>query len=139
MAIHSREDVRDDLLEDVYASTGLSISMPKHKIPERQHDPRQAYVVVHDELMLGSLGWPVPAQSMPANRQDLVIQSVLVRHGVTRDLGSLLVTDMARSIDFVAKHPITTRLAAESGKRITALGEYLRALGRRTGPNAHAN
>ena len=64
---------------------------------------------------LRSLGWQVPAYSMPANRQDLVIQRVLVRHGVSRDLGSLLVKDMARSIDFFAKHPITTPVTAEEG------------------------
>ncbi|MDH3593323.1 MAG: hypothetical protein OEU09_17600 [Rhodospirillales bacterium] len=115
MTFHFGEHVRDDLLEDDYASTDLSISTPKHKIPEREHDPRQAYVVVHDELMDGSLGWPVPAHSMPANRLDLVIQRVPVRHGVSRDHGSLLVTDLTRAIDLVAKHPITTNLAAEEG------------------------
>lgn len=34
MAIHSKEDVQDNLMDGVYASTFLSISMPKHKIPE---------------------------------------------------------------------------------------------------------
>ncbi len=64
---------------------------------------------------LRSLGWQVPAYSLPANRQDLAIQRILVRHGVSRDLGSLLVRDMVRSIDFFTKHPITTPLSAEEG------------------------
>ena len=57
----------------------------------------------------------MPAYSMPSNRQDLVIQRVLVRHGVSRDLGSLLVRDMVRSMDYFAKHPITLPLSAEEG------------------------
>ncbi len=56
---------------------------------------------------LRSRGWQVPAYSMPANRQDLVIQRILVRHGVSRDLASLLLDDFRRALDFFAKHPVT--------------------------------
>jgi glutamate decarboxylase len=52
MALHEKDNVRDTLLDDVYASTDLSVSMPKYKVPEKEHDPRHAYQVVHDELML---------------------------------------------------------------------------------------
>ncbi|WP_255644225.1 pyridoxal-dependent decarboxylase [Mesopusillimonas faecipullorum] len=52
MALHAKNAVRDDLLDDVYASTDLSVSMPKYKFPESAHNPRHAYQVVHDELML---------------------------------------------------------------------------------------
>jgi len=52
MALHSKDDVRAGLLDDVYASTDLSVRMPKFRIPDREHDPRHAYSVVHDELML---------------------------------------------------------------------------------------
>ena len=52
MALHEKEGVRDSLLDDVYASTDLSVVMPKYRIPEKEHDPRHAYQVVHDELML---------------------------------------------------------------------------------------
>jgi glutamate decarboxylase len=55
---------------------------------------------------LRSRGWQVPAYSLPANCQDLVIQRILVRHGVSRDLGSLLLDDMKRAIDYFQKHPI---------------------------------
>lgn len=56
---------------------------------------------------LRARGWQVPAYSMPADRQDLVIQRILVRHGVSRDLAGLLVDDIRRAVDFFAKHPIT--------------------------------
>ncbi len=58
-------------------------------------------------------GWQVPAYSMPANRQDLVVQRVLVRHGVSRDLATLLVEDMKRAIAFFEKHPVHTSLSAK--------------------------
>ena len=51
---------------------------------------------------------------MPANRQDLVIQRILVRHGVSRDLGDLLLCDMQRCIDYFEKNPVTTPLTEET-------------------------
>src|SRR5262249_59911598 len=50
--LHSKDDVRDELDDDVFASADLAQAMPKYKIPEREHDPRHAYQVVADELML---------------------------------------------------------------------------------------
>jgi len=52
MALHKKESVRDQLLDDVYASSDLSVRMPKYKFPAEEHDPRHAYQLVHDELML---------------------------------------------------------------------------------------
>ena len=52
MPLHEKDTVREDLEDEVYASLDLSVSMPKYKFPEPEHDPRHAYCVVHDELML---------------------------------------------------------------------------------------
>jgi hypothetical protein len=52
MVLHEKDSVRDYLEDDVYASENLSLSMPKYRFPDLQHDPRQVYSVVHDELML---------------------------------------------------------------------------------------
>ncbi len=52
MAIHEKDTIKEQLLDDVYASSDLSVSMPKYKFPAKEHDPRHAYQVVHDELML---------------------------------------------------------------------------------------
>ncbi len=56
---------------------------------------------------LRNRGWQVPAYSMPANRQDLVIQRILVRHGVSRDLGDLLLKDIRRCMDYFKKNPVS--------------------------------
>jgi glutamate decarboxylase len=52
-------------------------------------------------------GWQVPAYSMPAHREDLVVQRILVRHGVSRDLISLLIEDFKRSLEYFEKHPVS--------------------------------
>lgn len=62
---------------------------------------------------LRSSGWQVPAYSLPADCQDLVVQRILVRHGVSRDLGSLLLEDMKRAIEYFEKHPIQTHMSEE--------------------------
>jgi glutamate decarboxylase len=62
---------------------------------------------------LRSRGWQVPAYSMPANREDLVIQRILVRHGVSRDLGDLLIKDIKRCLDYFKDNPIVKPLTAK--------------------------
>jgi len=38
---------------------------------------------------------------------------MLVRHGVSRDLGELLLADMQRCLDFLKKNPMTMPLSEE--------------------------
>lgn len=52
-------------------------------------------------------GWQVPAYSMPSHREDLVIQRILVRHGVSYDLGCLLIEDMKRALNDFMSHPLS--------------------------------
>ena len=59
---------------------------------------------------LRNRGWQVPAYSMPDNRKDLVVQRILVRHGVSRDLGGLLIGDMKRAIEHFKAHPMQESL-----------------------------
>ena len=59
---------------------------------------------------LRSRGWQVPAYSMPDNRNDLVIQRILVRHGVSKDLGDLLIKDIKRCLKYFAENPVTKSL-----------------------------
>ena len=64
---------------------------------------------------LRTRGWQVPAYSMPADRTDLVIQRILVRHGVSRDLASLLIDDIQRCLDYFAQHPASIPLSEDEG------------------------
>jgi glutamate decarboxylase len=58
-------------------------------------------------------GWQVPAYTLPANCEDQSIQRILVRHGVSRDVASLLLDDMKAAIEYFAKHPIQSVLTSE--------------------------
>ncbi len=78
---------------------------------EEDADPGFTLYDLADRLR--SRGWQVPAYSLPPNRQDLVIQRILVRHGVSRDLGALLLKDVSRAIDHFAKHPVRKPLTEE--------------------------
>ena len=52
MPLFEKDLARDNINDDVYASTDLSVSMPKYKFPEPEHSPRDVYQIVHDELLL---------------------------------------------------------------------------------------
>ncbi len=58
-------------------------------------------------------GWQVPAYTLPANCADRTIQRILVRHGVSRDLGVLLLNDLRDALDYLAKHPVVKPLTEE--------------------------
>lgn len=62
---------------------------------------------------LRSRGWQVPAYSMPAHREDLVIQRILVRHGVSIDLAALLLGDMRRALEHFVAHPVIKPLSRQ--------------------------
>ncbi len=50
-------------------------------------------------------GWQVPAYTLPAHCQDITVQRILVRHGVSRDLADLLLENIRQSLDGFASHP----------------------------------
>jgi glutamate decarboxylase len=52
MALHDKDSIRHKIYDEVYASVDLSVSVPKYKFPDAEHDPRHAYTLVNDELML---------------------------------------------------------------------------------------
>jgi len=50
-------------------------------------------------------GWLVPAYSMPPNREDLVIQRILIRHGFTQEMANRLLKEMQIVLDEFDQHP----------------------------------
>ncbi|GAA3373758.1 glutamate decarboxylase [Streptomyces racemochromogenes] len=57
-------------------------------------------------------GWQVPSYPLPADRQDTVVQRVLIRHGVTRDQTALLVDDLRRAVEHLTATPQPVPAAA---------------------------
>jgi len=62
---------------------------------------------------LRSRGWQVPAYSMPPDAEQVVVQRVLVRHGVSRDLARLLIEDFKAALAYFEKHPVSRPLTKE--------------------------
>jgi glutamate decarboxylase len=59
---------------------------------------------------LSGRGWQVPAYSLPANCEDVVIQRILVRHGVSQDLATLLLENMRDALAYFEKRPVSNQL-----------------------------
>ena len=55
--------------------------------------------------LLRERGWLVPAYSMPPNREDMVIQRILIRHGFTREMAETLLIEMRNALEHFAAHP----------------------------------
>jgi glutamate decarboxylase len=64
---------------------------------------------------LSGRGWQVPAYPMPANRQDLIVQRVVVKHGFTHDMADMLLKDIRSALDYFAHQPGHTR--TEKGRQ----------------------
>jgi len=65
---------------------------------------------------LRAKGWQVPAYTMPANREDMAVQRILVRHGFSRDLAGLLMGDYRAAMSHFDAHPIESPLTeSEAG------------------------
>jgi glutamate decarboxylase len=59
-------------------------------------------------------GWLVPAYTMPKNREDVVVQRVVVKEGFSRDMADMLIQDIQKAIAFFAAQPNFRSKAAGS-------------------------
>ena len=59
-------------------------------------------------------GWLVPAYSMPAQREDLVIQRILVRHGFTRSMAGQLLAELRSALAQLQQNPQLPASAQQS-------------------------
>ncbi len=57
-------------------------------------------------------GWQIASYPLPSNRENTVIQRIMIRHGVTIDMASLLLDDLKRAVDYFSQFP----QAASGGK-----------------------
>ena len=64
---------------------------------------------------LRSRGWQVPSYSMAPNCRDIVVQRVLIRHGTSHDMVTLLLQDLKRSIEYFKENPVSKPLPPAYG------------------------
>jgi glutamate decarboxylase len=78
----------------------------------RGQDPGFTLYDLADRLRVR--GWQVPAYPMPENRGDLIVQRVLMRLGVSRDLAGLLFEDLQHAIKHLQKNPPLKPLTSQT-------------------------
>jgi len=49
-------------------------------------------------------GWQVPAYSLPAHMEELVVMRIMVRQGFSMDMASLFMDDFQNAMNFLGKH-----------------------------------
>jgi glutamate decarboxylase len=55
----------------------------------------------------------VPAYPLTGTASDIVVQRILVRQGVSRDLAAILLDDLRASIAHFDKHPVVVPMEPE--------------------------
>ncbi len=56
-------------------------------------------------------GWLIASYPLPADRQQTIIQRILIRHGVSRDLAQLLLEDISLAIKHLKENPVPHSVA----------------------------
>jgi glutamate decarboxylase len=50
-------------------------------------------------------GWQIASHPLPPHREDTVVQRIVIRQGVSRDMAGLLADDLRRAVDYLTRHP----------------------------------
>ena len=60
-------------------------------------------------------GWMVPAYTLPANLEDIVVMRVVIKQGFTRDMADMMLNDMRSAVEELDKlqFPTPSRIAYE--------------------------
>jgi glutamate decarboxylase len=59
-------------------------------------------------------GWQIASYPLPPERRETVVQRVLIRRGVSRDMASLLLDDIRRGIEHLQRNPVAHSTAGPS-------------------------
>ncbi len=81
-------------------STGQDLPVLAWKLKQRSN-----WTLYDLSDRLRDRGWQVPAYRMPANRDEIVLQRIVVRNGFTHDLAGMLLRDMKRHLEWFASQP----------------------------------
>jgi glutamate decarboxylase len=65
-------------------------------------------------------GWQIATYPLPAAREKVVVQRILVRHGTSRDLMDLLLRDLCGAIEHLQRNPVPNSIAGATFQHDTA-------------------
>jgi glutamate decarboxylase len=51
-------------------------------------------------------GWQIASYELPAGREETIVQRVLIRRGVTRDMAAMLLGDIRHAVAHLSKNPV---------------------------------
>ena len=51
-------------------------------------------------------GWQIASYELPVGREDTIVQRVLIRRGVTRDIAAMLLEDIGHAVAHQTKNPV---------------------------------
>jgi glutamate decarboxylase len=97
-------------LELVYDGKG-ALPLVCYKLKEGQNPGFSLYDLSERVRMRG---WLIASYPLPADRGKTVIQRILIRHGVSRDLAQLLLDDLSKAIKHLKEHPVQHSAAGPS-------------------------
>jgi glutamate decarboxylase len=77
----------------------------------RLKDEDQGFTLydLSDRVRMG--GWQIASYSLSMNCKDTVVQRILIRHGVSRDLAQLLLDDIKRAVEHLENNPVPNSAA----------------------------
>ncbi|WP_291702758.1 hypothetical protein [Clostridium sp.] len=59
-------------------------------------------------------GWQIASYPLPSNRQNITVQRILIRHGVSRDMVFLLLRDLRKELEHLKNNPVLNSLSKVS-------------------------
>ena len=99
-----------DMLELVYDGRG---ALPA--VCYRLKNPETAGFTLFDLTQhVRMRGWQIASYKLPRNREETIVQRVLIRRGVTRDMAALLLTDIKRALNHLQENPVKHSTAGPS-------------------------
>jgi glutamate decarboxylase len=51
-------------------------------------------------------GWLIASYPLPARRESVIVQRIVIRHGVSRDLTQLLLVDLRHALNHLQANPV---------------------------------
>ena len=82
---------------------------------DEEYDKSAKWTLYDLQDKLKQSGWMVPAYTLPASLEDIVVMRVVIKQGFTRDMADMMLNDMAAAVAELEKleYPTPSRIAYE--------------------------
>ncbi len=82
---------------------------------KEEYDKNAKWTLYDLQDKLKQYGWMVPAYTLPASLEDIVVMRVVIKQGFTRDMADMMLADMRSSVEELEKleYPTPSRIAYE--------------------------